>query len=86
MKRTLSVILAIVMLAFMSVTAFAATGTNTITINGIADGHTYAAYQLFSGDRSSQPLKQTLPRFQILTAASLLLWLITLHPLLPQAT
>lgn len=56
MKKLLAIILAMATLLCLAVPAFAATGTHSITINGIASGHTYAAYQLFDGDLSGGAL------------------------------
>ncbi len=56
MKKIFAVILALAMIACLSISVFAEAGTNTITINGIAEGHTYAAYQLFDGDLSGGAL------------------------------
>lgn len=54
-KRIISVLLSIMMIAALTVTAFAddtKTTTYTITINNTASGHTYEAYQIFAGDLS----------------------------------
>ena len=48
-KRILSALIAVIMIAAMSVSAFAADSTYTVTINNSVDGHTYEAYQIFSG-------------------------------------
>ncbi|MBQ8474365.1 MAG: isopeptide-forming domain-containing fimbrial protein, partial [Clostridia bacterium] len=56
MKKLFAIILALATILCLAVPAFAASGTNTITINGIADGHKYAAYQLFSGTLSGGAL------------------------------
>ena len=45
MKKTISMLLAVMMLAALSVTAFAA-NDGSITINGVSDENTYAIYQL----------------------------------------
>lgn len=53
MKRTksiLAVALAIVLVLATGLVAFAADGTYSITINNEAKGHTYEAYQIFTGD------------------------------------
>lgn len=47
-KRLLSVMLAVMMIASLASTAFAAT-TVKLTINGTTEGKTYAAYQIFKG-------------------------------------
>ncbi len=52
MKKALSLIIALVLVATMSLTAFAAGETYDITINNKAEGHTYEAYQIFKGDLS----------------------------------
>jgi fimbrial isopeptide formation D2 family protein/LPXTG-motif cell wall-anchored protein len=51
-KKLLSVLLALTLVLALSVCAFAA-DTYTITIDNKATGHTYEAYQIFSGDLSS---------------------------------
>lgn len=48
-KKSVSILLTIMLLLAMSVTAFAAT-TYTIAINNNKSGHTYEAYQIFTGD------------------------------------
>lgn len=52
MKKTIAILLAITMLMALSVSVFAADG-NTITINNAVAGHTYEAYQVFTGDLSN---------------------------------
>ena len=53
MKKTLSMLLAFSMLlGLLTTMAFAAGETYTITINNKVDGHTYEAYQIFTGDLS----------------------------------
>jgi fimbrial isopeptide formation D2 family protein len=52
-KKLLSVLLALTLVLALSVCAFAADTTYTITINNTASGHTYEAYQMFKGDLSS---------------------------------
>ena len=50
-KRVLSLLLALVMVFALATTAFAdETTTYSITINNSAEGHTYEAYQIFTGD------------------------------------
>lgn len=52
-KKIVSLMLTLVMLAAMTLTAGAADGTTyTITVNDTKAGHTYGAYQIFSGDLS----------------------------------
>lgn len=51
-KRIISVLLSIMMIAALTVTAFADGTTYTITIDHAASGHTYEAYQIFAGDLS----------------------------------
>lgn len=56
MKKFVSLLLTAVMVLAMSMTAFAE-GTNySITINNSAEGHTYEAYQIFTGDLSETTL------------------------------
>ncbi len=51
MKKIVSIVLALIMVMGMSTTVFAADEqTYTITINNEAEGHTYEAYQVFTGD------------------------------------
>ena len=47
----MAALLAVAMVCAMAIPAFAAgTGSNTLTINGKTAGHTYEAYQVFTGD------------------------------------
>lgn len=55
MKKFVSLLLTAVMVLAMSMTAFAA-DTYSITINNSAEGHTYEAYQIFTGDLSGTTL------------------------------
>ena len=55
MKRMAGVLLALVMALALAVPAFAA-DTYSITINNSATGHTYEAYQIFTGDLSKKTL------------------------------
>ena len=51
MKKLMAALLAVAMVCAMAIPAFAVgTGSNTLTINGTTDGHTYEAYQVFTGD------------------------------------
>mgnify|MGYP004674977375 CR=1 FL=1 len=50
MKKILSLVMGLVMALAMSVTAFAAGGTYSITIENPAPDHIYEAYQIFAGD------------------------------------
>ena len=51
MKKLMAALLAVAMVCAMAIPAFAAgTGSNTLTINGKTAGHTYEAYQVFTGD------------------------------------
>lgn len=51
MKKLMAALLAVAMVCAMAIPAFAAgTGSNTLTINGTTEGHTYEAYQVFTGD------------------------------------
>ena len=50
MKKLMAALLAVAMVCAMAIPAFAAgTGSNTLTINGKTAGHTYEAYQVFTG-------------------------------------
>lgn len=55
MKKLASLLLAMVMVLSMTITAFA-DDTYSITINNSAEGHTYEAYQIFTGDLSEDTL------------------------------
>ena len=61
LKKLAVLLLAVVMTMAMNMTVFAADGTTgdtttaegyTLTLNGTAEGHTYEAYQIFTGDLS----------------------------------
>ena len=54
-KKFASLLLALVMVLGLSITASAA-DTYSITINNNAEGHTYEAYQIFTGDLSGTTL------------------------------
>ena len=57
MKKLMAALLAVAMVCAMAIPAFAAgTGSNTLTINGTTDGHTYEAYQVFTGDLKGKVL------------------------------
>jgi len=60
MKKFLSVILTIVMTLGLAIPAFAAETTYSITINNKTEGHTYEAYQIFSGDLHGKVLSNIL--------------------------
>lgn len=49
MKKAISIIVCLVMFMSMTITAFAAEQTHTLTINNPTKGHQYEAYQIFSG-------------------------------------
>mgnify|MGYP000700771162 CR=1 FL=1 len=55
MKKLMAALLAVAMVCAMAIPAWAddtgtaSTGTNTLTINGTTEGHTYEAYQVFKG-------------------------------------
>ena len=50
MKKLMAALLAVAMVCAMAIPAFAAGGGgNTLTINGTTAGHTYEAYQVFTG-------------------------------------
>lgn len=55
MKKLASLLMAMVMVLSMTITAFA-DETYSITINNSAEGHTYEAYQIFTGDLSGTTL------------------------------
>ena len=58
MKKIFTVLLSLVMMLSLSLTAFAAdeAGSGSIVINGKTEGHTYEAYQIFSGTSSDTGL------------------------------
>ena len=57
MKKLMAALLAVAMVCAMAIPAFAAgTGSNTLTINGKTTGHTYEAYQVFTGDLKGKVL------------------------------
>ena len=58
MKKIISLLLATVMVFAMTIVAFASETPTTysITINNSAEGHTYEAYQIFTGDLSGTTL------------------------------
>lgn len=53
MRKFASMLLALVMVLGMTVSAFAEETTYSITINNSTEGHTYEAYQIFTGDLST---------------------------------
>ena len=55
-RKLLSLLLALVMVFALAVPAFANETTYSITINNSAEGHTYEAYQIFTGDLSGTTL------------------------------
>ena len=56
MRKLTSLLLALVMLFVLTTTAFAEETTYSITINNSVEGHTYEAYQIFTGDLSGTTL------------------------------
>ena len=56
MKKLASIVLAIVTVLAMSIVTWAEGTTYSITINNSAEGHTYEAYQIFTGDLSGTTL------------------------------
>lgn len=57
MKKLMAALLAVAMVCAMAIPAFAAgTGSNTLTIKGKTAGHTYEAYQVFTGDLKGKVL------------------------------
>ena len=56
-KHLMTLLLSVVMVMAMGLTAFAADTTSTtykLTLTGTATGHTYEAYQIFTGDLSTK--------------------------------
>lgn len=49
-KKLASLLLVLVMVFALATTAFAEETTYSITINNSTAGHTYEAYQIFTGD------------------------------------
>lgn len=56
MKKLASIVLAIVTVLAMSIVTWAEGTTYSITINNSAEGHTYEAYQIFTGNLSGTTL------------------------------
>lgn len=56
LRKLTCLLLALMMVFAMTATASAADGTNKITIKNASDGHTYEAYQIFTGDYSEGKL------------------------------
>ena len=57
LKKLAALLLAVVMTMAMSMTAFAADAeTYTLTLTGTTTGHTYEAYQIFTGDLKDSTL------------------------------
>ncbi|MCD8078081.1 MAG: isopeptide-forming domain-containing fimbrial protein [Lachnospiraceae bacterium] len=57
LKKLLGLVLALAMVMGISVTAFAASGSESITITGVAsENHTFTAYQIFAGTSSGNTL------------------------------
>lgn len=56
MKKLASLLLALTLVFALAATAFAADPTYSITINNSATGHTYEAYQIFTGDLNGTTL------------------------------
>ena len=52
-KKLTAILLSLMMALMLVIPAFAAGGNYSITIENEAQGHTYEAYQIFSGDLSS---------------------------------
>lgn len=50
MKRTISILICLMLVLSMAIPAFAAGHNHTITINNSHDGYKYVAYQIFKGD------------------------------------
>ena len=59
MKKAITIILALALIAALSITAFAAPETYTLTITGAAD-HTYDIYQIYTGDIAQEGDKTVL--------------------------
>ena len=53
-KKILGLLLAMVMMMSVAITAMAKGETYSITINNSAEGHTYEAYQIFTGVLSTK--------------------------------
>lgn len=53
-KSLLAMVCAIVAACVLAIPAFAASGNHTITINSKTSGHTYEAYQVFSGELDTE--------------------------------
>ena len=67
MKRVISMVLTLMLVLGLATTAFAADetpATYTLTINNATAGHTYEAYQLFSGELAEMDGKQILSNIE----------------------
>lgn len=56
MNRILALALALIMVLGLATTAYAADETYTLTLNEALEGHTYTAYQIFTGDLNESTL------------------------------
>lgn len=56
MNRILALALALIMVLGLATTAYAADETYTLTLNDALEGHTYTAYQIFTGDLNESTL------------------------------
>ena len=70
-KKLASLLLALVMVFALATTAFAEETTYSITINNSTAGHTYEAYQIFTGDLSGTTLSNIKWGSSVSNAASL---------------
>ena len=50
MRKILALVLTVVMVMSLATAAFADEATYSLTLNNAIEGHTYTAYQIFSGD------------------------------------
>ena len=60
LKKTLALLLALLLTLVSGITVFAAESTYTITIENNTAGHTYEAYQIFAGDLTEKDGKKVL--------------------------
>ena len=56
MRKLFAMVLAVVMVLSLATVAFADETTYTLTLNGVQEGHTYSAYQIFVGDLNESTL------------------------------
>ena len=71
-KKLTAILLSLMMALMLVIPAFAAGGNYSITIENEAQGHTYEAYQIFSGDLSSDSVLSNIQWGDSVNGAALL--------------